>query len=208
MSSSMRSTEVEHYCGKNLGRATNSQYCSVSSVLGLRHLKGDLHRQTKVNSWGEAAQNPFGVAIRPRQVMGRVHGSQRDLWKDEYGKISRRCRRHNWGDCHLERFWWRLIKPSILPRPRARRRQLFGSGRADEYSDSDYGELSGDDLARFHGLVLLRSRGFGEATFGEIMGDQFCDGDRLTYLPWSVENLSHISSPPTRNVEEDRGIYE
>ncbi|GFS34707.1 hypothetical protein Acr_00g0035480 [Actinidia rufa] len=28
------------------------------------------------------------------------------------------------------RFWWRSIKPSILPRPKARRRQHFGSGRA------------------------------------------------------------------------------
>ncbi|GFY81588.1 hypothetical protein Acr_01g0013970 [Actinidia rufa] len=31
-----------------------------------------------------------------------------------------------------------------------------------EYSDGGSGELSGDDLARFHGLVLPRSRGFGE----------------------------------------------
>ncbi|GFS34135.1 hypothetical protein Acr_00g0032450 [Actinidia rufa] len=36
-------------------------------------------------------------------VMGRVRGSRRDPRKDEYGKISRRCRRHNWKDCHLER---------------------------------------------------------------------------------------------------------
>ncbi|GFZ14843.1 hypothetical protein Acr_24g0010330 [Actinidia rufa] len=31
-----------------------------------------------------------------------------------------------------------------------------------EYSDGGSGELSGDDLARFHGLVLPRSRGFGD----------------------------------------------
>ncbi|GFS40411.1 hypothetical protein Acr_00g0068380 [Actinidia rufa] len=36
-------------------------------------------------------------------VMGRVRGSRRDSRKDEYGKISRRYRRHNWKDCHLER---------------------------------------------------------------------------------------------------------
>ncbi|GFY90453.1 hypothetical protein Acr_07g0006500 [Actinidia rufa] len=60
----------------------------------------------------------------------------------------------------------RLIKPSILSRLRARRRRHFGSGRADE-------------VRRL-------------ATSGEILGDQFCDGDRATYLPWSVENLSHI----------------
>ncbi|GFZ13234.1 hypothetical protein Acr_23g0016190 [Actinidia rufa] len=35
-------------------------------------------------------------------VMGRVRGSRRDPRKDEYGKISRRYRRHNWKDCHLE----------------------------------------------------------------------------------------------------------
>ncbi|GFZ13865.1 hypothetical protein Acr_24g0000550 [Actinidia rufa] len=39
--------------------------------------------------------------------MGRVRGSRRDPRKDEYGKISRRYRRHKWKDCHLERFWWR-----------------------------------------------------------------------------------------------------
>ncbi|GFZ09060.1 hypothetical protein Acr_20g0008680 [Actinidia rufa] len=53
-------------CGKKLGRATNSQYCSVSSALDLGYLKGDLHRRTKVNGRGEAAQNPSGVEIRPR----------------------------------------------------------------------------------------------------------------------------------------------
>ncbi|GFZ12653.1 hypothetical protein Acr_23g0010380 [Actinidia rufa] len=54
--------------------------------------------------------------------------------------------------------------PSTLPRPRARRRQYFGSGRSDEYSEGGSGELSGDDLARSHGLVLPRSRGFGDWT--------------------------------------------
>ncbi|GFY84203.1 hypothetical protein Acr_03g0009770 [Actinidia rufa] len=58
--------------------------------------------------------------------------------------------------------WWRSIKPSIPPRPRARRRQHFGSGRSDEYSEGGYGELNGDDLARSHGLILPRSRGFGD----------------------------------------------
>ncbi|GFZ02177.1 hypothetical protein Acr_15g0007860 [Actinidia rufa] len=55
-----------NYCGKKLGRATNSQYCSVSSALDLGYLKGDLHRRTKVNGRGEAARNPSGVEIRPR----------------------------------------------------------------------------------------------------------------------------------------------
>ncbi|GFZ19320.1 hypothetical protein Acr_28g0000250 [Actinidia rufa] len=90
-------------------------------------------------------------------VMGRVRGSRRNPRKDEYGKISRRYRRHNW-----KGFWWRSIKLSILPRPRARRRQHLSSGRSDEYSEGGYGELNGDDLARSHGLVLPRSRGFGD----------------------------------------------
>ncbi|GFY85148.1 hypothetical protein Acr_03g0019220 [Actinidia rufa] len=60
------------------------------------------------------------------------------------------------------------IKLSILPRPRARRRQHLSSGRSDEYSEGSYGELNGDDLARFHGLVLPRSRGFGDIKFGVL----------------------------------------
>ncbi|GFY90979.1 hypothetical protein Acr_07g0011750 [Actinidia rufa] len=35
---------------------------------------------------------------------------------------------------------------STLPRPRARRRQYFGSGRSDEYLEGGSGELSGDDF--------------------------------------------------------------
>ncbi|GFY92385.1 hypothetical protein Acr_08g0007810 [Actinidia rufa] len=63
----------------------------------------------------------------------------------------------------VERFWRVLVEIlSILPRPRARRRQYPGSWRADEHSDGGSGELSGDDLAKFHGLVLPRSRGFGD----------------------------------------------
>ncbi|GFZ00822.1 hypothetical protein Acr_14g0004570 [Actinidia rufa] len=65
----------------------------------------------------------------------------------------------------LERIgFWRVLVEilSILPRPRARRRQYPGSWRADEHSDGGSGELSGDDLAKFHGLILPRSRGFGD----------------------------------------------
>ncbi|GFY97586.1 lipid-binding serum glycoprotein family protein [Actinidia rufa] len=39
------------------------------------------------------------------------------------------------------------------------------------------------------GLVLPRSRGFGDKHSGEIMGDQSRDGVRATFLPWSVENF-------------------
>ncbi|GFZ12342.1 hypothetical protein Acr_23g0007270 [Actinidia rufa] len=99
-------------------------------------------------------------------VMGRVRGSRRDPRKDRYGKISRRCRRHNWGDCHLDGFWRDLVEIlSILPCPRARRRRYPGSWRADEHSEGGSGELSGDDLAKFHELVLPRSRGFRESVW-------------------------------------------
>ncbi|GFZ16471.1 hypothetical protein Acr_25g0008800 [Actinidia rufa] len=56
----------------------------------------------------------------------------------------------------------RLIKPSILPHPRARRSRYPGSWRADEHSDGGSSELNGDDSARSHGLVLPQSRGFGD----------------------------------------------
>ncbi|GFZ08136.1 hypothetical protein Acr_19g0010730 [Actinidia rufa] len=48
---------------------------------------------------------------------------------------------------------------STLPRPRARRRQYFGSGRSDEYSEGGSGELSGDDL---DGCLAMFSLPWGE----------------------------------------------
>ncbi|GFZ14277.1 hypothetical protein Acr_24g0004670 [Actinidia rufa] len=61
---------------------------------------------------------------------------------------------------------------STLSRPRARRRQYPGSWRADEHSDGGSGELSGDDLARFHGLILPWSRGFGDGVWRSKCGDE------------------------------------
>ncbi|GFS45113.1 hypothetical protein Acr_00g0094300 [Actinidia rufa] len=55
-----------------------------------------------------------------------------------------------------------IIGKIAIWRVSPRRRQHFGSGRSDEYSEGGYGELNGDDLARFHGLILPRSRGFGD----------------------------------------------
>ncbi|GFY97417.1 hypothetical protein Acr_11g0017230 [Actinidia rufa] len=53
----------------------------------------------------------------------------------------------------------------------ARRRQYPSSWRADEHSDGGSGELSGDDLAKFHGLVLPRSRGFEDSVWqSNVMG--------------------------------------
>ncbi|GFS36703.1 hypothetical protein Acr_00g0047530 [Actinidia rufa] len=157
--------------------ASNQQ----SILLGLlgtgpRILKGRPAQTNRNKGPGRGRSKPLRrgdqtKAMTADGVMGRVHGSRRDPRKDRYGKISRRCRRHNWKDCHLERFWWRSIKLSILPRPRARRRQHLSSGRYDEYSEGGYGELNGDDLARFHGLVLPRSRGFGDRVWRSKCGD-------------------------------------
>ncbi|GFZ14273.1 hypothetical protein Acr_24g0004630 [Actinidia rufa] len=157
--------------------------------------------------------------------MDRVHGSRRDPRKDEYGKISRRYRRHNWKDCHLESnpvivgvvkerisqgavfhvwigFWWRWRVwrwgfLSTLPRPRARRRQYPGSWRADEHSDGGSGELSGDDLARFHGLVLPWSRGFGDGVWrskNAEMGLRKIEVWRCS-VPLMARDLSSVISP-------------
>ncbi|GFS35921.1 hypothetical protein Acr_00g0042710 [Actinidia rufa] len=86
------------------------------------------------------------------------------------------------------------------------RRQHFGSGRSDEYSEGGCGELNGDDLARSHGLVLPRSRGFGD--WHHLGRSWATSSEMATYTPWSVGILSHISSPPTRNAEEGRGIFD
>ncbi|GFY98756.1 hypothetical protein Acr_13g0001570 [Actinidia rufa] len=50
----------------------------------------------------------------------------------------------------IERILVEIEILSALPRPRARRRQYFGSGRSDEYSEGGSGELSGDSLVRSH----------------------------------------------------------
>ncbi|GFZ04575.1 hypothetical protein Acr_17g0001470 [Actinidia rufa] len=72
-------------------------------------------------------------------VMGRVRGSRRDPRKDE------RESRKGQFPC-IERILVEIEILSTLPRPRARRRQYFGSGRSDEYFEGGSGELSGDSL--------------------------------------------------------------
>ncbi|GFZ19884.1 hypothetical protein Acr_28g0005890 [Actinidia rufa] len=115
-------------------------------------------------------------------IMGRVHGSRRDPRKDKYGKISRRYRRHNWKDCHLE-----SIPELLVPWRRESR-----DGRKDrnpveidqveidqaKYSTSPKGEgeialwlrASSIEIAWRGpmlnvGLVLPRSRGFGDSVW-------------------------------------------
>ncbi|GFS43260.1 photosystem I subunit K [Actinidia rufa] len=90
--------------------------------------------QRRVAEYVERTFERWGIGLFIDRVMDRAHGSRRDPRKD---------------------------KPSILPRPRARRRPLRLRS-TDEYPDSGSGEPSGYSLARFHGLVLPRSRGFGD----------------------------------------------
>ncbi|GFZ04833.1 hypothetical protein Acr_17g0004050 [Actinidia rufa] len=108
--------------------------------------------RTKANGRGEAAQNPSGVEIRPRRSKPEIRV---EIFRKRFlGNSAKEV---------YPRFWRVLVEiPSILPRPMARRRQYPSSWRADDQSDGGSGELSGDDLARSHGLVLPRSRGFGD----------------------------------------------
>ncbi|GFS42834.1 hypothetical protein Acr_00g0081960 [Actinidia rufa] len=127
--------------------------------------------QTKATTAGKIAQRRivecvqrveltferWGSGLFIDGIMGCVHGLRRDPRKDKYGKISRRCRRFNWGDCHLEGI------PQVFYLAQGQRGVgTLALWRADEHSDGGSGELSGDSLARSHGLVLPRSRGFGD----------------------------------------------
>ncbi|GFS33615.1 hypothetical protein Acr_00g0029610 [Actinidia rufa] len=108
--------------------------------------------------------------ILGRMSMERYLGDVGDIIGDiVIWRVSGNCWCRDGEDLAMDSFhvwigFWRVLVeiPSILHRPRARRRQYPGSRRADEHSDGGSGELSGDDLARFHGLVLPRSRGFGD----------------------------------------------
>ncbi|GFZ16135.1 hypothetical protein Acr_25g0005440 [Actinidia rufa] len=110
--------------------ASNQQ----SILLGLlgtgpRMLKGRPAQTNRNKGPGRGRSKPLQrgdqtKAMTADGVMGRVRGSRRDPRKDEYGKISRRYRRHNWQD----RISGGDGDPKYsLPRPRARRRQYFNS---------------------------------------------------------------------------------
>ncbi|GFS29295.1 hypothetical protein Acr_00g0006140 [Actinidia rufa] len=159
--------------------ASNQQ----SILLGLlgtgpRMLKGRPAQTNRSKRPGRGRSKPLRRGDQTKTmtvdgVMGRIHGSRRDPRKDRYGKISRRCRRHNWKGCHLE---IEMEILSTLPRPRARRRQYFGSGRYDEHSEGGSGELNGDDLARFHAerdLFYLGQEG-SEIKFGALNAMGLC----------------------------------
>ncbi|GFS42526.1 hypothetical protein Acr_00g0080300 [Actinidia rufa] len=152
--------------------ASNQQ----SILLGLlgtgpRILKGRPAQTNRNKGPGRGHSKPLRrgdqtKAMTADGVMGRVRGSRRNPRKDEYGKISRRYRRRNWKDRILVEMESLEMILSTLPRPRGSGElsgQYPGSWRADEHSDGGSGELSGDSLARSHGLVLPRSRGFGDS---------------------------------------------
>ncbi|GFY91592.1 hypothetical protein Acr_07g0017880 [Actinidia rufa] len=114
-------------------------------------------------------------------VMGRVRGSRRDPRKDEYGKISQRCRRHNWKDCHLESIPQLLVPWRRESCDGRKDRNLVEIDRVEmgvKHSTSPKGEeemalwlrASSIEIAWRGpmlnvGLVLPRSRGFGDSVW-------------------------------------------
>ncbi|GFZ12475.1 hypothetical protein Acr_23g0008600 [Actinidia rufa] len=150
-------------CGKKLGEQPTVNVARIPWYWTSEAIKGRPAQTNKNKGPGRGRSKPLRrgdqtKAMTADGVMGRVRGSRRDPRKDEYGKISL----GDVGDMIGKIAIWRMEILSTLPCPMARRRQYFGSGRSDEYSEGGYGELNGDDLARFHGLVLPRSRGFGD----------------------------------------------
>ena len=59
-------------------RVTNSQNCSFALVMDLGNDSDDLRRITNVIGRGEAAQNPFGIAMRSYERNILDKGQQRD----------------------------------------------------------------------------------------------------------------------------------
>ncbi|GFZ16785.1 hypothetical protein Acr_26g0000550 [Actinidia rufa] len=80
-------------------------------------------------------------------VMSRVRGSRRDPRKDEI----------------LVKILVEINQAKYSTSPKGEEETtLWLWASSDEYSDGGSGELNGEDLARFHGLVLPWSRGFGD----------------------------------------------
>ncbi|GFY95844.1 hypothetical protein Acr_11g0001500 [Actinidia rufa] len=166
----------------------SGQYCSASSALDLGYLKGDLHRGTEIKGPGRGRSKPLRRGDQTKnddrrsKLEIRVEIFRRDFRAIQLRKCIPVIKRDDSGKSHVgfarhhrnydglvirrdlwRRFWRDLVEIlSIIPRPRAKRRQYPGSWRADEHSDGGSGELSGDDLVKFYGLVLPRSRGFGD----------------------------------------------
>ncbi|GFS38898.1 hypothetical protein Acr_00g0060040 [Actinidia rufa] len=88
-----------------------------------------------------------GAAFFIDGVMSRVRGSRRDPRKDEI----------------LVKILVEINQAKYSTSPKGEEETtLWLWASSDEYSDGGSGELNGEDLARFHGLVLPWSRGFGD----------------------------------------------
>ncbi|GFY85222.1 hypothetical protein Acr_03g0019960 [Actinidia rufa] len=100
-------------------------------------LKGRPAQTNKNKGLGRGRSKPLRrgdqtKAMTADGVMGRVRGSRRDPRKDEYGKISRRYRRHIWKDRILVEMESLEMEsgdgdPKYSTSPTARRRQYFNS---------------------------------------------------------------------------------
>ncbi|GFZ19610.1 hypothetical protein Acr_28g0003150 [Actinidia rufa] len=149
---------------------TSNQQSQLLGFLGTgpRTIKGRPAQTNRDEGPGRGRSKP----LRRDGVMDRAHGSRRDPRKDEYGKISRRYRRHNWGDCHLER---RGGGSTLAPGELMDTLTVAMASSEERCLARFYAER----WTRFSSVKRVRR----QATSGEIKGDQFCDGARATYLP-------------------------
>ena len=54
-------------CGRNLGVSNQQSELLMTSILDIGNDLGDLRKGTNMTGWGETAQNPSDVEIRPRR---------------------------------------------------------------------------------------------------------------------------------------------
>ncbi|GFY92949.1 hypothetical protein Acr_08g0013450 [Actinidia rufa] len=183
-------------CGKKSGRATNNHNCSGSSVLDLGQLKGDLHRRTEMKGRGRGRSKPLRRGDQTKAIT-----------------VDKRARRRVVEYVQLIRFWRVLVeidqaKYSTSPKGEEET-PLWLWASSYEYSDGGSGELSGDDLARFHGLVLPRSEGSEMSNLLRDQGDQFCDGSETTSGKRALDDGSKgkqvAQSPEPKKARIDTG---
>ncbi|GFY88437.1 hypothetical protein Acr_06g0003770 [Actinidia rufa] len=105
--------------------------------------------QRRVVEYVERTFERWGSGLFIDGVMGRVHGSRGD---------PRRIR-ENLAMGDIDRILVEIDQSKYSTSPKSEEETTSST---DEYPDSGSGELSGDSLARFHRLVLPRSRGFGD----------------------------------------------
>ncbi|GFS34931.1 hypothetical protein Acr_00g0036810 [Actinidia rufa] len=148
--------------------------------------------------------NDGGAAFFIDGVMGRVHGSRRDPRKDK--RESR--------DGRIDRILVEIDQAKYSTSPKSEEETTLHLRPTDEYPGSGSGELSGDSLARFHGLILPRSRGFGDkqplerswvtssVMFMSRNSDITRSGDLDSLPSWISDHLGEGSSFMTDEINQ------